>query len=85
MLYALFQLGDLDTLRAIKDGTFKPLVVLHAYERGQLAKLTPEGSARLVDALWKFHETHEAGRPTGSDLATSVRHVERVKGSRRPR
>jgi integrase len=82
MLYALYQLGDLDTLRAIKDGTFKPLVVLHAYERGQLAKLTRQGSASLVDALWKFHETHEAGKSYRDDLATSVRHVARVPGAK---
>jgi integrase len=81
MLYALYQLGDLDTLRAIKDGTFKPLVVLHAYERGQLAKLTRQGAAKLVDALWKFQKTHEGGASYRSDLATSVRHVARVKGS----
>lgn len=82
MLYALYQLDDLDTLRAIKDGTFKPLVVLHAYERGQLAKLTRQGSASLVDALWKFHETHEAGKSYRDDLATSVRHVARVSGAK---
>jgi integrase len=81
MIGALRSLGDLDTLKAIKDGTFAPLVVLHAYERGQLAKLTREGSVPLMPALWKFHATHEAGASYRSDLATSIRHVERVKGS----
>jgi integrase len=81
MLSALHQLGDLDTLRAIKDGTFAPLVVLHAYERGQLAKLSRAASAPLIPALLKFHETHEAGVSYRSDLRTSIRHVEKVKGA----
>ena len=81
MLSALHALGDLDTLAAIRDGVFPPLVVLHAYERGQLARLTRESAALLVPALWKFHRTHEASASYRSDLATSVRHVERVKGS----
>jgi integrase len=81
MLSALHSLGDLDTLRAIKDGTFAPLVVLHAYERGQLAKLSRAASAPLIPALLKFHETHEAGVSYRSDLRTSIRHVEKEKGS----
>lgn len=78
MLSALYALGDLDTLKGIKDRVWTPLVVLHAYERGQLGKLTRDTTALLVPALKKFHATHEAGASYRSDVMTSIRHIERA-------
>jgi integrase len=80
MLTGCFALGDLDTLMMVRDGLHAPLVVLHAYERGQLSKLSKEAAKPLVPALWAFHETHEAGKSYRDDLATSIRHVEKVAG-----
>ncbi len=81
MLTALHELGDLEMLAAIKSGRFAPLAVYDAYKRGRLDTLRRQSAEPLMDALWAFHKTHEAGKSYRQDLATSVRHVERVKGS----
>lgn len=81
MLSSLYSLGDLDTLAMVRDGVHAPLAVLNAWERGKLDTLRRTNSAPLVATLWKFHATHEAGKSYREDLATSVRHVERVPGS----
>jgi integrase len=81
MLSSLYALGDLDTLVMVRDGVHAPLTVLNAWERGKLDTLRRTNAAPLVATLWKFHQTHEAGKSYRDDLATSIRHVERVKGS----
>jgi integrase len=83
MLTGLSKIGRLDVLAGIRDGAHAPLVVLHLYERGQLDKLpSAETAAGLVPALKKFAETHECGASYRSDLGTSIRHIERVPGSK---
>ena len=65
MLDGLFNIGRLDLLKDMLNGTRSFLEVLYLYERGQLHKLpTAETSANLSDALWSFTARASPGRRT---------------------
>jgi hypothetical protein len=79
MLSGLYSTGQLDVLAMIRDGIHAPLVVLRFYERGQIDKLpSAETTVSLVPALKKFQALHEGVKSYRDDLATSVRHIEKV-------